>query len=121
MLPPQTAPFSLDTANKSIGNALVDLIKLMFPRPGTTLDRAAGQDILKSLTDGIGAGSQACTEVTRLRTAFTALRDSHRPKPHADPTAPGSLCAACSLHGALIAWPCETWTVADRTLSHGQS
>jgi hypothetical protein len=76
---------------------------------------------MAAIREGLLGGMTACSEITRMRSDITQLRDAHRPRPHADPTAPGALCEACSLRGALIAWPCETWRAADRTLTKDQT
>jgi hypothetical protein len=114
--------FNLDAANKTITEATVSLVKLMLPLPGQeppTLEQ--GQALMKQITDAITTGASACSEVTRYRTAFADLREQHRPQPHPNPNAPGALCTACSLHGALVPWPCNAWTTAEKTLSHGQN
>lgn len=117
---PAPAPFNLDTATKSISNALLGFVRMSLD-PSVKDDRAAGEQIIAAIKDAILAGSNACTEVKRLTDEFTTLRDTHQPRPHADPTQPGALCTACSLHGALIAWPCETWKAADKALTRNQT
>ncbi|MGW4493826.1 hypothetical protein [Streptomyces sp. NPDC004376] len=122
MNPFETAPrtpFDLDTANKAISTALISFVRMSLD-PTVKDDPTAGEQIIGAIKDAILAGSNACAEVKRLQGEFTAMRDKHQPRPHLDPSTPGALCAACSLHGALIAWPCETWKAADRALTHGQ-
>jgi hypothetical protein len=114
-------PFDLDVANHAIGGAIVSLVKLTFREPGATPDPAEGRAFMENLRQALTAGTQACAEITRMRAELTALRDSHRPQPHADPTKPGALCAACSMHGSIVAWPCATWTAAERILTHGKA
>lgn len=114
-------PFDLDVANNAIGGAIVSLVKLTFREPGTMPDPAEGRAFMENLRQALTAGSAACAEVTRMRTELASLRDSHRPQPHADPTKPGALCAACSVHGSIVAWPCATWTAAERILNHGKA
>lgn len=118
--PTTPAPFNLDTAQKDIGEALLGFLRISLDGASLKDDPEAGRQIFESIKDSIVAGLGACGEVKRLYEALTGLRDTHRPRPHLDPTAPGALCAACSLHGALITWPCETWTAIDRTLTHHQ-
>ncbi|MFJ9771150.1 hypothetical protein ACIRVF_07895 [Kitasatospora sp. NPDC101157] len=114
--------FDLDAANKTIGNAMLGLIKLMLPVPGQEPPTPEhGQELMKQITDAMATGSRACSEVNRLREEFAHLRDRHRPQPTTDPTKPGVICSACSIHGALIPWPCDPWTTAENSLSHGQS
>lgn len=117
---PAPAPFNLDTAQKDISSALVGFVQLSLNAIALKDDPDAGRQFFDAIKDSIVAGMAACAEVKRLLDAFTGLRDKHQPRPHLDPSKPGALCAACSLHGALISWPCETWTAIDQTLTHGQ-
>jgi hypothetical protein len=110
-------PFDLKAAHAQIGDAMVTMIKLMLPVPGSQPDQEAAQAAWQSLLQAITAGSHACNEVKRLRSEVAELRDAHRPRPHADPTAPGALCVACSLGGALVNWPCSPWQSADRIIN----
>lgn len=114
------APFDITASDKAIGDALVSLVTLSFRQPGEPIAPEAGQQFFEHVKDAIFAGSMACGEIKRLRADMAAIRDAHRPRPHADPSAPGALCEACSLHGALVSWPCATWTAVDRSLTHGQ-
>lgn len=114
-------PFDLDDATSTIGKAVVNMVKMTFRDPGTTPSRAEGKELMDSIRDAIAAGSGAITEVSRMRTELTALRDGHRPQPHADPEKPGALCAACSVHGSIVPWPCATWSAAERILTHGRA
>ncbi|MCI3277490.1 hypothetical protein [Streptomyces cylindrosporus] len=120
---PATDPqsFDLDTASNAIGEATLRLVKLTFREPGTLPSAADGRAFMESLRGALTAGSAACSEVTRIRGELTVLRDGHRPQPHADPTKPGALCAACSVHGSIVAWPCATWSAAERILTHGKA
>jgi len=114
--------FDLDAANKTIRDAFLGFIKIMIPAPES--ERLSPEDARRIMNDAISAmsaGSNACGEVTRLRNTLSELRDKHRPRPSAHPSAPGAICAPCSLHGVLITWPCETWTTTEQALTHGQS
>lgn len=82
---------------------------------------AEGKQLMDSIRAAITAGSEAITEVSRYRSELSALRDGHRPQPHADPDQPGALCAACSVHGSIVPWPCATWSAAERILTHGRA
>lgn len=115
------AAFDADAAHRSIGDSMVTLVKLMMPIPGAAPDPELASSFMTSITTSLAAGSAAVAEVKRLRTDLAHLRDSHRPRPHADPTAAGALCEACSLHGVLAAWPCSAWTAVERILTHRQS
>ncbi|MFE2407027.1 hypothetical protein ACFXDE_01650 [Kitasatospora sp. NPDC059408] len=113
--------FDVDTANKTISNAVVGLVKLMLPVPGQEGPTPEqGRELMKQITEAITTGSQACGEVTRLREEFTNLRDRHRPQPAIAPDSPAAICAACSVSGSLVSWPCPTWTSAEAALTHGQ-
>ena len=114
------APFDADASGKAIGGAISSLIKLSFPTPGAELDPDAAAAFMTTITEALAAAGHALAEVKRIRGALTAMRDGHRPRPHTDPTAPGALCDACSLHGALITWPCTPWTAAEQILTHNQ-
>lgn len=116
---PQT--FDLKISEAAISEALVSMVKLVFRQPGTMPDPAEGRAFMDSLRNALLAGSQACAEVKRMRADLISLRDSHRPQPHADPSKPGALCAACSMHGSIVAWPCATWSAAERILTHGKA
>ncbi|MGW2692401.1 hypothetical protein ACWC3Y_11125 [Streptomyces sp. NPDC001296] len=115
---PAPAPFDLTDTQKTISNALVGFVQLSLGGDAIKNDPETGRQFFEAIKDSIVAGMAACGEVKRLTEALTGLRDKHQPRPHLDPTTPGALCAACSLHGALIAWPCETWTAVDKTLAH---
>jgi hypothetical protein len=117
---PNTA-FDLDVITAALGNAASAVLHLVLRAPSAPVDSETGRQFMTAITDAIAAGHQACTEVTRLRAAFGAQRDAHRPQPHANSATPGALCAACSLHGALVSWPCEPWTAAERVLTHGRA
>ena len=117
---PAPAPFNLDTTQKTISNALVGYVRILLDGASIKDDPQAGRQIFDEIKDALIAGSAACAEVKRLHAALTQLRDQHKPRPHADPTAPGALCNSCSLPCVLVAWPCETWTATDRALTHGQ-
>lgn len=119
--PTAPAPFNVDDAARTVTTAVIGLITLSFREKDQPVDPEAGKEFAASVREALLAGSAACAEITRMRTALTSLRDNHRPRPHADPNQPGALCTACSLHGALIAWPCETWTAVDQVLTHGQA
>lgn len=114
-------PFDLDEANNTIGGAVMGMLKMTFREPGTMPDKAEAKAVMEGMPNGLLAGSQACAEITRIRTELTALRDGHRPQPHADPEKPGALCAACSVHGSIVPWPCATWSTAERILTHGRA
>jgi hypothetical protein len=115
-----TAPFDADAAKKAIGDSMFNLVKLMMPLPGASPDPSLADSFMTSVTGALAAGSQAISEVKRIRDDVAQMRDSHRPRPHADPTAAGALCEACSLAGSLTAWPCSVWTAAERILTHRQ-
>lgn len=119
MTPTAPTPFDLDASNKAISTALVSYITFSLSQPGERTAESV-QQMLTDIQNAITAGSAACAEVGRMRTELAALRDQHRPRPHADPSAPGALCEACSLHGSLVQWPCQTWQAVDRTLTNGQ-
>src|SRR5690348_39171 len=116
---PQPTPFSLDEAQKAVTTALLNLLKASLGG-NSEPDPETAASLRQSIQDALLAGSAACAEIGRMRASLTELRDTHRPQPHADHTQPGALCATCSLDGALIAWPCHTWTAADQILTHGQ-
>ncbi|MFE6362939.1 hypothetical protein ACFVP3_23435 [Streptomyces sp. NPDC057806] len=119
--PTAPAPFDLDGAQKAIGDAVVNMVTLFLRAPGQQPDLEAGKKLAESLRNAVQAGSAACTEVTRMRTDLMGLRDQHRPQPHADPTKSGALCAACSVHGSIVSWPCATWSAAERILTYGKA
>jgi hypothetical protein len=119
--PTDLPPFDLDTAHKAIGTALVTMVTFSFRGPNAappTPDEA--RQFMEAVQQAVFQGSNACAEIKRMREDLTQLRDSHRPRPHADPTQPGALCEACSLTGALIAWPCGPWSTAEQILTRGQ-
>jgi hypothetical protein len=113
--------FDLDEASSTITGATVGYLQIVLRAPGTAPDRQQAAAVMEEIRLALMAGSQACSEVRRVRTEMAALRDVHRPQPHADPTKPGALCAACSLNGSIVAWPCATWSAAERILNHGKA
>jgi hypothetical protein len=113
--------FDLDRDTKTVGEALMKLIKLYFPAPGAEKPTLAEAKVAVDLiSEGLFSGSKACGEVARLRKVLTTSRDLHQPRPHADPTKPGALCVACSLDGSVTAWPCRAWQALDTALMHDQ-
>ena len=112
--------FDLTTAQQAITGALVSFVRISIGGESPKDDPQAGEQLFENIKNAITAGMSACTEVKRLTDSLTVLRNRHQPRPHADPDKPGALCAACSLHGAIVAWPCEAWAAADRILTHGQ-
>ncbi|HEY6116448.1 MAG TPA: hypothetical protein VI172_10855 [Candidatus Dormibacteraeota bacterium] len=114
-------PFNLKTASSTITAATIGYLQISLRAPGTQPDMQQAAAVMESIRHALVAGSHACSEVTRIRTELAALRDGHRPQPHADPTKPGALCAACSVHGSIVAWPCATWSAAEQILNHGKA
>lgn len=119
-LPTELPAFNVDTASRTISGALVQMVTLSFRKPEDTPTPEDGAALMKAVQEAILAGSQACAEIKRIQSDLAAMRDTHRPRPHADPNQPGALCEACSLTGALIAWPCGPWNTAEKILTHGQ-
>jgi hypothetical protein len=114
-------PFDLNTANDAIGQAIASIVKVTFRAPGSVPAPAEAAAVMDSLRNAVLAGAQACTEITRIRAELAVLRDEHRPRPHADSSAPGALCTACSVHGSIVSWPCSPWTADERILTHGKA
>ncbi|MFJ6730038.1 hypothetical protein ACIQPQ_34580 [Streptomyces sp. NPDC091281] len=115
------ASFDLDAVQSTITSAAVALLQFSTRPTGNPPDKAQAAALMESMRNSLLAGMRACNEVTRLRQELGIFRDQHRPQPHADPTMPGALCAACSVHGTLVAWPCGLWTAAERLLNHGKA
>ncbi|MET7477974.1 hypothetical protein ABZT17_26905 [Streptomyces sp. NPDC005648] len=115
---PQLEPFDLEADGKTIAMATIGYLQLTLRPPGTVPTAEQATAVMADVRAALLAGTKACSEVSRLRTDLTSLRDTHRPKPHADPTKAGALCAACSVHGSIVAWPCATWSAAERILTH---
>jgi hypothetical protein len=120
-LPDPNKPYDNDTTMKTVSGALIKLVMMGFRDPATPPSDVDGEELMTAIREGLLGGTLACAEVNRMREALKVLRDAHRPRPHADPTAPGALCETCSLHGALIVWPCETWRAADQILTKNQT
>ncbi|WP_432169098.1 hypothetical protein [Streptomyces sp. 1222.5] len=114
-------PFDLATANDAVGKAVAGLLTMTLRPRGSKPDPAEAVAVMNDMREAIMAAASACAEITRMRAELTSLRDSHRPQPHADPTKPGALCAACSVQGSIIAWPCGAWSSAERILNHGKA
>lgn len=117
---PTAAPFNLDQAQKTIGNSILHMVKASLGVQTNLEDPTVVAELWKSFQEALLAGSAACGEIKRIRGDIAQLRDTHRPQPHANPNTPGALCAACSLGGAITAWPCQPWTAANRILTHDQ-
>jgi hypothetical protein len=120
-LSPEPKPFDVKTATATIGQAIYGLLHVVLRAPGTMPDPQEASAAMEKVRHALTAGSDACGEVSRIRGELAALRDGHRPQPHADPTKPGALCAACSMHGSIVSWPCATWSAAERILNHGKA
>ncbi|MFJ6841395.1 hypothetical protein ACIQRE_01860 [Streptomyces griseoluteus] len=114
-------PFDLEGATRAMSTATLSILKLYTRPPGVAPTPDEAQEVFTGMREAAIAGIAACAEVKRLREEVAGLRDSHRPKPHADPSKPGALCAACSTGGSLVAWPCDPWTTAERILTHGKA
>lgn len=110
------ARFDVKAAHLTIGEAISSVLRLSLRGPAAAHDEELASSTFKAITLALMAGSSACAEVTRLHAELSAQRDRHRPRPHADPRAPGALCDACSLHGALVSWPCAVWQAAESIL-----
>ncbi|MFF9310133.1 hypothetical protein ACF1BS_04400 [Streptomyces sp. NPDC014748] len=119
--PAADGPFDLDAADSAVGNAIIGMLKMMMREPGSKPDPTEAKAVMDGIRQGLMAGSQACTEITRIRAELAALRDEHRPRPHADSAQPGALCTACSVHGSIVIWPCGTWSAAERILTRGKA
>ncbi|MFF0139719.1 hypothetical protein ACFYRN_25105 [Streptomyces sp. NPDC005227] len=118
---PELPPFSIEEAGNKLSKATIGLVQLSMTAPGRPPSREQGAAVMQGIREALIAGLQAVAEVTRMRNELTSLRDGHRPQPHADPAKPGALCAACSVHGSIVAWPCATWSAAERILNHGKA
>lgn len=114
-------PFDLKAVESTIAAATIGFLEIALRAPGTPPSPDQAAALSQKIRDALMGGMRACGEVTRIRTELATLRDGHRPQPHADPTKPGALCAACSVHGSIVAWPCATWSAAERILNHGQA
>lgn len=114
-------PFDEKTATTTMVDAVISMVTMSMRAPGAMPDREQAAALMGKIREALQTGLAACGEVSRLRTELATLRDEHRPRPHADRTAPGALCAACSIHGALISWPCGTWSAAEKILNHGKA
>lgn len=114
-------PFDEKEATGSMVEAVIGLVNMSMRAPGSVPDPKQASDLMGKIRGALQTGLAACSEVSRIRTEVAALRDGHRPQPHADPTRPGALCAACSIHGSIVSWPCATWSAAERILTHGKA
>ena len=114
-------PFNEKAANATLADAAIGMLSVSMRAPGTQPDPKQASAIMSKIKEAVAVGLAACAEVSRLRSEISALRDEHRPQPHADQTKPGALCAACSIHGTLVSWPCGTWSTAERILTHGKA
>ncbi|MET9122967.1 hypothetical protein [Streptomyces sp. NPDC004528] len=114
-------PFDDKTASTTMADAVFGMVSLSMRAPGTDVDPEQASVLMGKIRAALSTGLAACAEVSRVRTEVEALRDEHRPRPHADPDKPGALCASCSLNGSLISWPCATWSAAERILNHGKA
>ncbi|WDO09923.1 hypothetical protein ME763_32040 [Streptomyces murinus] len=118
---PDLPPFDLDSTTSTISEALIGMVAMSFRAPGNQPNPAEARALMAGIRNALLAGTHACAEITRMRHELAALRDGHRPQPHADPMKPGALCAACSVHGSIVSWPCATWSAAERILTHGKA
>ncbi|MFD7793586.1 hypothetical protein [Streptomyces sp. NPDC059759] len=118
---PELPPFSLEEAGNKLTKAAISLFHLTMTAPGSAPSREQSAAVMLGVREALVAGLQTVAEVTRMRNELSTLRDGHRPQPHADPEKPGALCAACSVHGSIVAWPCATWSAAERILNHGKA
>lgn len=114
-------PFDEKTASATMADAIITMVSAPMRAPGGRPNRETASAVMDKIKDALITGMAAVAEVSRLRAELGALRDEHRPRPHADPTAPGALCAASSIHGALVSWPCSTWSATERILNHGKA
>jgi hypothetical protein len=111
---PLDQKFDLDEIGKRNADFLVTYIKLSFSAPGTEPDPEMAQALPKKLIQALTDQAALLSEVKRLYGVLEGFKRGHMPLP-GDPGAP-VLCTGCSLHGARVLWPCETYKGADSAL-----
>lgn len=78
--------------------------------PSEEVQKDIAERIQQSMTDQLGL----LAEVKRLYGVLDGFKRSHMPLA-GEPGAP-VLCTGCSLHGAQVLWPCETYRGASAAL-----
>lgn len=113
--PPTIEPFNYRNVSKRQAEFMVGYIKAAFgiDESWATDPEQTAKQMQGFMTDA----AELLGEVKRLYDAFDSLKRKHMPHP-GEPGAPVKY-TACSLHGAEVLWPCETYKAADSTLPEG--
>lgn len=111
---PAEQVFDYDTVSKRNAQFLAAYLKAAFmsggAEPSEEVQRDIAERIQQSMTDQLGL----LAEVKRLYEALEGFKRAHMPLA-GQPGAP-VLCTGCSLHGAQVPWPCETYRGASAAL-----
>jgi hypothetical protein len=106
--------FDYETVSKRNSEFLVAYLKLTFGSAGGALDEAAAESLSGKLMQSMTDQLMLLGEVKRLYEVLDGFKRGHMPLA-GEPGAP-VLCTGCSLHGAQVPWPCETYQAASKAL-----
>ena len=105
------AQLDLGPVKERNADLIMRVVELTLLRKTPTPDE--GMAFWKNLITALTDTCDVIGEVERLREGRQRARDIHIPQASADPAVPGAVCTGCSVHGALVAWPCATWKALD--------
>lgn len=111
--------FDYETVSKRNADFLMSYIKLSFGRQGGAADEADAHALFAGLPQSMTDQLMSLSEVKRLYEVLEGLKRKHMPLAGE----PGALvlCTGCSLHGAQVPWPCETYQSASKALPERRS
>lgn len=111
---PSTEHFDYDTVSKRNAQLMVVYLKATLLSGGAEPSEAVQQEIAERIQQSMTDQLLLLAEVRRLYEVLENFKRTHMPLPGV-PGAP-VLCEGCSLHGAQVPWPCETYTQAGKAL-----
>jgi hypothetical protein len=106
--------FDYETISKRNADFLITYLKMSFLAPGTEPDPGVMEELPKKLTQLLTDQVLLLGEVKRVHAVLEGFKGKHMPLA-GTPGAP-VLCTGCSLHGAQVLWPCETYKLSDAAL-----
>ena len=109
---PEVKPFNLAEVTRRNADFLVAYLTIAMG--GVRPDEEQSHEISKRLIEHLTDSAQALDEIKRLYAVLEELQRRHMPL--AGTPGAAVLCEGCSLHGAQVPWPCETYTQAGKAL-----
>lgn len=105
-------PSSFEDTKTRMGDFFLKYMKSILG--DKSLIESSPEQITELFSQFIADATYMIGEADRLRKVLTDLMQQHLPHP-GEPGAP-VICGYCSLNGSHIAWPCATYTAAQKGL-----